>query len=68
MGVKETEALELVLGTFICPNTKLPVELKVSRAEPIPGWPILMKACWRCGQEHVVHSQDLRNPPVFGYE
>lgn len=68
MGVKETEALELVLGTFICPNTKLPVELKVSRAEPIPEWPMVVKRCGRCGQEHVVQIEDLRNPPVFGYE
>ena len=68
MSLKQTEVAEFEIGTYICPNTKLPIPLKAPRELPFVDWPMVIKQCGRCGQEHVVESEDVHHPPVFGYE
>ncbi len=56
------------IGTYICPKTRAPAPLMASQPITALHWPVTVEACPRCGQSHVVHQDDLRHPPVFGYE
>lgn len=56
------------IGRYICPNTRLPVPLKWSCAVALVEWPLVVKCCPACKQEHEIKCEDLQHPPAYGYE
>ena len=68
MGMPKASLVEHEIGKFICPKTKLPVPLL--SYTPLSGvaWPVVIDKCADCGEKHVVESEDVLHPPVFGYE
>jgi hypothetical protein len=59
---------EFEIGKFVCPVTKSLVPLIAHRPWTLLDWPVTVKACPNCGGEHVVTLDELRHPPLFGYE
>jgi hypothetical protein len=61
-------APELEIGRFICPNMNSSAPLKAAQSVAFIHWPMLVKSCPACGQEHTLELKDVQHPPVYGYE
>lgn len=61
-------AVDFEIGRFICPNTKSPVPLKAVQPLAFIHWPMVVRNCPGCGQEHELELKDVQHPPVYGYE
>lgn len=56
------------IGTYICPETRATAPLLASQPMTALDWPVTVEICARCGHSHVVQRDELRRPPVLGYE
>lgn len=68
MVAEKTKVAEFSVGQYVCPKTKSQVPLKVSRPLAFIEWPVVVTKCASCGEQHVLHSDDVYHWPVFGYE
>jgi hypothetical protein len=68
MVESKAPAKEFVIGHFTCPTTESPAPLWAFHPLAFMDWPVVVKCCPNCGQEHVVQYKDVEHPPVFGYE
>lgn len=59
---------EFEIGKFICPATKSLVPLIATRPWAVLDWPVKVTACPSCGGDHLIALDELRHPPLFGYE
>ena len=59
---------EFEIGKYVCPVTKSLVPLIATQPWTIMDWPVTVKACPSCGGAHLVELDELRHPPLFGYE
>lgn len=68
MPAKNAEVVGFETGKFICPNTKQAVPLVTPCPLTAVEWPVVVECCPGCKQRHVLHSEEVLHPPVFGYE
>ena len=68
MDEKGPELPEFDIGRFICPNVNKPAQLKAAQSVAFIHWPLLVKRCPACGQQHTLELKDVQHPPVYGYE
>jgi hypothetical protein len=59
---------EYQIGTYTCPKTKAQVPLMDARSMAFIHWPLEVKQCASCGEEHKLESTDVLRPPVYGRE
>jgi len=59
---------EFEVGKFVCPVTGLLVPLIATRPWAVMDWPVRVTQCPKCGREHLIELDELRHPPLFGYE
>ncbi len=58
----------LVIGKYVCPNSRTLVPLMADEPLAFIHWPVVVEKCAGCGQEHVLRLTDVQHPPVYGYE
>ncbi len=68
MHSRDPAGAEFEIGRFICPNTQLPVPLRAAQPLSFLRWPVLVKNCPGCSQEHELELKDVQHLPVYGYE
>ena len=68
MSLPKLAAPDFTIGHYLCPKTKRTVPLHSARPLAFVDWPLIVQKCPECGERHVVESQNLEHPPVFGYE
>jgi hypothetical protein len=56
------------VGTYACPKTAKQVVLTEPASLTDLQWPVVVEKCDACGQRHVLRYEDVRHPPVIGYE
>lgn len=64
----EPPCVAFEVGTFVCPKTRTRVPLSATHSVSDLQWPVVVERCPACGERHTVEYNDLRHPPVFGYE
>ncbi len=62
------DQVEFEIGKFICPVTKAEASLKAAHPLAFVHWPVVVKLCPNCGQEHEFNLADVQHLPVYGYE
>ncbi len=65
---KKESCPEHEIGRYICPNTKSLVSLVRSCSLTEMEWPVNIEHCTSCGQKHVLLSEDVWHPPIYGFE
>ena len=63
-----TSQATVEVGTYLCPDKGAEVSLEVHGHMATLHWPVVVKPCPACGQEHVLQYEDVRHPPALGYE
>ncbi len=67
MQAQRGGAADLVIGKYVCPNSKLLAPVKASQPLALVRWPVVENYA-SCGQERVLRLTDVQHPPVYGYE
>lgn len=68
MAAEKTVVREFTVGWYVCPQTKATVPLRMSHSLAQTEWPVVVERCQDCGRRHVLCSEDVAHPPVYGYE
>lgn len=68
MPAQKAEVTEFTVGHYVCPKTKSLQPLRASCSLAYVNWPVVVEACPGCGEKHVLSSEDVQHPPVYGYE
>jgi hypothetical protein len=64
----ESQSVEFEIGRYLCPVTQTLAPLKATQPWTALEWPLPVPCCAACGQAHLISFEDLRHPPLFGYE
>lgn len=59
---------EFRIGSFVCPKTQNLAPLWSSLPLAAVDWPLVVEACPDCGEQHILHAEEVLHPPAFGYE
>jgi len=62
------DQVEFEIGKFLRPVTKVEAPLKASHPLAFVHWPVVVKPCPKCGQEHEINLADVQHLPVYGCE
>jgi hypothetical protein len=68
MQPQSARPAELVIGKYVCPRSNSLVPLRAGQPLAFIHWPVVVKKCASCGQEHVLRMTDVQHPPIYGYE